>query len=60
MRPNGYEAMEVKGVKKRLKEKSFAANVSRNEINEALELAGITLDEAIAFIIEKQAAVTIS
>jgi predicted hydrolase (HD superfamily) len=60
MRPNGYEAMEVKGVKKRLKEKSFAANVSRDEINEALELAGITLDEAIAFIVEKQAAVPTS
>ena len=32
MRPNGYEAMDVKGVKKRLKEKSFAANVSREDI----------------------------
>ena len=28
MRPNGYEGMDVKGVKKRLKEKSFAALVS--------------------------------
>ncbi len=36
MRPNGYEAMDVKGVKKRLKEKSFAANVSRDEINDAV------------------------
>jgi predicted hydrolase (HD superfamily) len=60
MRPNGYEAMEVKGVKKRLKEKSFAANVSRDEINEALELAGISLDEAIAFIVAKQPSVTTS
>ena len=57
MRPNGYEAMEVKGVKKRLKEKSFAANVSRDEINEALELTGISKDDLIAFIIEKQAGV---
>src|SRR5678815_2076362 len=32
MRPNGYEGMDVKGVKKRLKEKSFAANVSREDI----------------------------
>jgi predicted hydrolase (HD superfamily) len=60
MRPNGYEAMEVKGVKKRVKEKSFAANVSRDEINEALQLAGISLDEAIAFIVEKQPSVTTS
>jgi predicted hydrolase (HD superfamily) len=28
MRPGGYDGMELKGVKKRLKEKSFAANVS--------------------------------
>jgi predicted hydrolase (HD superfamily) len=35
MRPKGYEGMDVKGVKKRLKEKSFAANVSREEINDA-------------------------
>lgn len=54
MRPNGYEAMEIKGVKKRLKEKSFAANVSRAEINEALEMAGLTLDEILEFVIKQQ------
>ncbi|MEP6681980.1 MAG: HD domain-containing protein [Parafilimonas sp.] len=54
MRPNGYEAMDVKGVKKRLKEKSFAANVSRDDINDACERAGINLDELIAFIIPVQ------
>ena len=54
MRPNGYEAMDVKGVKKRLKEKSFAANVSREDINDACERAGIALDELIAFIIAHQ------
>jgi predicted hydrolase (HD superfamily) len=57
MRPNGYENMDVKGVKKRLKEKSFAANVSREEINDASTRAEISLDELIAFIISKQAAV---
>lgn len=54
MRPNGYEAMDVKGVKKRLKEKSFAANVSREDINDACERAGIALDELITFIIVHQ------
>lgn len=57
MRPNGYENMDVKGVKKRLKEKSFAANVSREEINDACTRADISLDELIAFIIPKQAMV---
>ena len=54
MRPNGYEAMDIKGVKKRLKEKSFAANVSREDINDACERAGIGLAELIAFIIAHQ------
>ena len=54
MRPNGYEGMDLKGVKKRLKEKSFAANVSREDINDACERAGISLDDLIAFIIPVQ------
>jgi predicted hydrolase (HD superfamily) len=54
MRPNGYDGMDVKGVKKRLKEKSFAANVSREEINDACNRAAINLDELIAFIIPRQ------
>jgi predicted hydrolase (HD superfamily) len=54
MRPAGYEGMELKGVKKRLKEKSFAANVSREEINDACTRAGLTVDQVIAFIILHQ------
>lgn len=54
MRPEGYAGMELKGVKKRLKEKSFAANVSREDINDACSRAGIELDELIQFIIERQ------
>ena len=54
MRPNGYDAMDVKGVKKRLKEKSFAANVSRAEINDSIGRAGLQQDELIAFIIKHQ------
>jgi predicted hydrolase (HD superfamily) len=55
MRPGGYEGMELKGVKKRLKEKSFAANVSRDEINDALSRAELAMDEMIEFIIRRQA-----
>ncbi len=54
MRPNGYEGMELKGVKKRLKEKAFAANVSREDINDAAERCGIALDDLIGFVIEEQ------
>jgi predicted hydrolase (HD superfamily) len=54
MRPNGYEAMDLKGVKKRLKEKSFAANVNRDEIMEALQRAELQLDDVVNFIIERQ------
>ena len=54
MRPEGYIGMEVKGVKKRLKEKSFAANVSREEIADAGKRAGIEIDDLIGFIIVHQ------
>ena len=59
MRPNSYEGMELKGVKKRLKEKSFAANVSREEIVDACFRAGVELEDIILFIIEHQAGVTL-
>ena len=54
MRPDGYAGMELKGVKKRLKEKSFAANVNRDEIADAVERAGMSIDDLILFIIEHQ------
>jgi predicted hydrolase (HD superfamily) len=54
MRPEGYAGMELKGVKKRLKEKSFAANVNRDEIMDAMNRAGVELDSIILFIMEKQ------
>jgi predicted hydrolase (HD superfamily) len=54
MRPNGYEGMDVKGVKKRLKDKAFAANVSREDINEAATRSGIALDVLIEFVINHQ------
>lgn len=54
MRPEGYAGMELKGVKKRFKDKAFAANVSRDEINDACRRAEITLENLIQFIIERQ------
>lgn len=57
MRPGGYDGMELKGVKKRLKEKSFAANVSREEIQDACDRAGIELNNLIEFIIQRQGTV---
>ena len=57
MRPGGYEGMDVKGVKKRLKDKAFAANVSREDIDDACNRANISLDELIDFIITRQGSV---
>lgn len=54
MRPEGYAGMEVKGVKKRLKDKAFAASVSREEIQDAANRAGISLEDLISFVIKHQ------
>ncbi|MFN4974923.1 MAG: HD domain-containing protein [Bacteroidota bacterium] len=55
MRPGGYDGMDTKGVKKRLKDKAFAAGVSREDIQDACTRAGIQLDDLILFIIPRQA-----
>ncbi|WP_026951339.1 hydrolase [Algoriphagus mannitolivorans] len=55
MRPEGYAGMEIKGVKKRLKDKTFAAQVSREDIADASEKAGISVEELIQFVISNQA-----
>lgn len=57
MRPNGYEGMDVKGVKKRLKDKAFAANVSRDDINDASGRADISMNDLIGFIVMMQGGV---
>jgi predicted hydrolase (HD superfamily) len=54
MRPEGYLGMEVKGVKKRLKDKTFAAQVSREDIADAALRAEIELDELIKFVLIHQ------
>jgi predicted hydrolase (HD superfamily) len=57
MRPEGYAGMELKGMKKRFKEARFAANVNRDEIMEAMQLAGVELETVMQFIIERQGGV---
>ena len=54
MRPNGYEGMERKGAMKRIKEKTFAANVSRDDIRDACEKAEVSLENLVDFIISHQ------
>ncbi len=54
LRPGGYEGMEVKSIKKRLKEKAFAAQVSREDIADAISRIDVTLEELIEFIIRYQ------
>jgi putative nucleotidyltransferase with HDIG domain len=52
IRPNGYEGMEVSSIKKKLKDKRFAANVSREDIIEGAKLIELTLEDHIAFLIK--------
>jgi heme/copper-type cytochrome/quinol oxidase subunit 1 len=52
MRPNGFADMKVKSVNKKLKDKRFAANVPREDIQKGSELIGVPLNEHIAFLIE--------
>jgi predicted hydrolase (HD superfamily) len=46
--------MDVKSIQKKLKTPSFAAQVSREDINDAVSKAGIQLEDLITFIIEHQ------
>jgi len=47
VRPTGLEGLEPKSVKKKLKQPSFAAGVSREDVYEGAEALGIELDEHI-------------
>jgi predicted hydrolase (HD superfamily) len=54
IRPTRYEGMDVKSVMKKLKTASFAAQVSRDDINDALSRINVSLEEIIQFIIDHQ------
>jgi putative nucleotidyltransferase with HDIG domain len=51
VRPTGLEGLEPKSVKKKLKQPSFAAGVSREDVYEGAELLGLGLDEHIANVV---------
>lgn len=51
MRPHGFEDMEVKSVLKKLKDKSFASNVSREDIAKGMEMIDSTPEMHIGFLI---------
>jgi predicted hydrolase (HD superfamily) len=57
IRPTGYEGLEVKSVLKRLKTPSFAAQVNRNDITDALSRIDVSLEELIQFILDNQLSV---
>jgi predicted hydrolase (HD superfamily) len=54
IRPTRYEGLEVKSVLKRLKSPAFAAQVSREDITDAISRTGYSLEEIIQFIIDHQ------
>ena len=51
VRPTGLAGLEPKSVKKKLKQPSFAAGVSRDDVYEGAELLALDLDEHIANVI---------
>jgi len=54
IRPTRYEGMDTKSIQKKLKTPSFAAQVSREEINDAITRVDAGLEEVILFIIQNQ------
>lgn len=52
IRPEGIKTLEVSSVKKKLKQKSFAASVERDEIDAGIEKLGVDKDAHIEFIIQ--------
>lgn len=52
IRPNKIADLEVSSVKKKLKDKAFAKNVNREDINNGVRELGVSLEEHIKFVIE--------
>ncbi len=51
VRPEGLEGLKTRSVRKKMKQKSFAANVSREDIARGAEELGVDLNEHIEFVI---------
>lgn len=58
VRPQRYEGMDAKSVLKKLKTPSFAAQVSRDDIQDAINRIDVSLEELITFIITHQREIT--
>jgi predicted hydrolase (HD superfamily) len=54
IRPTQYEGLEIKSILKKLKTLSFAAQVNRDDITDALSRINVSLEELIEFIIHYQ------
>jgi len=54
IRPTRYEGMDVKGIQKKLKTLSFAAQVNREDITDAIGRIDTPLEEIIQFVIDHQ------
>lgn len=54
IRPTRYEGMDVKSILKKLKTPSFAAQVNRDDINDAISRIDTPLEEIVQFIIDHQ------
>jgi predicted hydrolase (HD superfamily) len=54
IRPTGYEGMDTKSVLKKLKTLSFAAQVNREDISDAIGRIDQSLEEIIQFILDHQ------
>jgi predicted hydrolase (HD superfamily) len=50
MRPEGLKNMKAKSVRKKMKQKSFAAAVNREDIVRGAEELGVDLNEHIEFV----------
>jgi predicted hydrolase (HD superfamily) len=52
VRPDGIASLETASVKKRLKDKRFAATVDRAEVTAGAELLGVALDDHLGFLVD--------
>ena len=55
VRPNQFDGMKAKSVRKKMKQKSFAAAVNRDDIVRGAEDLGVELNEHIQFVIDAMA-----
>lgn len=52
VRPNGIDDLKPKSVRKKIKDKAFAAGVSRDEVQRGIELIGLERNEHIQNVID--------